>query len=63
MTKRDKRELVKLLWKYQMELLEIDEENCDTDYYHRTHGVKAQFNHARCIANRLSYDAEGDILS
>lgn len=30
--------------------------------YDRTHGVKAQFNHARCIVNRLSYDAEQDII-
>lgn len=58
MTEQEKRELMKLLLKYQMELLEIDEEN----YYHRTHGVTAQFNHARCIANRLSYEVEQDII-
>lgn len=62
MTEQEKRELVKLLWKYQMDLLEIDEENRGMGRYGRTHGVKAQFNHARCIANRLSYDAEQDII-
>lgn len=54
--------MVKLLWKYQMDLLDIDEENRGMGRYDRTLGVKAQFNHARCIVNRLSYDAEQDII-
>jgi hypothetical protein len=62
MTKQERRKLVKLLWKYQMDLLDIDEENRGKGLYDRTLGVKAQFNHARCIVNRLSYDAEQDII-
>lgn len=62
MTEQEKRELVKLLRKYQMDLLDIDEENRGMGRYGRTHGVKAQFNHARCIANRLSCDTEQDII-
>lgn len=62
MTEQEKRELVRLLWKYQMELMEIDEKNSGVEYFYRICGVKAQFNHARCIANRLSCEVGQDIL-
>nr|DAP09003.1 MAG TPA: hypothetical protein [Caudoviricetes sp.] len=62
MTGQEKRELVRLLWKYQMELMEVDEKNSGVEYFYRICGVKAQFNHARCIANRLSCEVGQDIL-
>lgn len=62
MTEQEKRELVKLLRKYQMDLLDIEEENRCMGRHDRNPDVKAQFNHARCIVNRLSYDVEQDII-
>nr|DAQ25006.1 MAG TPA: hypothetical protein [Bacteriophage sp.] len=62
MTEQEKRELVKLLWKYQMELLDADDENRSKDASERTYGVKAQFYHANCVASWLSTEVERTLL-
>lgn len=62
MTEQERRELVKLLWKYQMELLDADDENCSKDASERTYGVKVQFHHADCVANWLSSEVERGLL-
>lgn len=62
MTEQEKRELVKLLWKYQMELLDEDDENRSKDASKRTYGVRVQFNHANCLANWLSNKVENEHL-
>lgn len=54
----EKQELVRLLNVYQQELLADNDSNIkkklDNDW-NRVSGVKAQYNHARCIATKLSY--------
>ena len=62
MTEREKRELVKLLWKYQMELLDADDKNSSNDASERVYGVKAQFYHANCVASWLSTEVERTLL-
>jgi hypothetical protein len=62
MTEQEKRELVKLLWKYQMELLDEDDENRSKDASKRTYGVRVQFNHANCVAKWLSSKVERELL-
>lgn len=63
MTEQERRELVKLLWKYQMELLDADDENRSKDASERTYsGVKVQFHHANCLANWLSNKVENEHL-
>ena len=62
MTEQEKRELVKLLWKYQMELLDADDENRSKDASERTYGVRVQFNHADCVASWLSTEIERRLL-
>lgn len=61
MTDNDKRTLIKLLNDYQYEL--IDKKNLykmNFTYYYPK-GTKAQYNHARCIANKLSTELGKDI--
>lgn len=66
MTDKEKKNLICLLRKYQADLLEIEEQNekakqkyqkwtRDFDE-HFQYGIKAQYNHARVIADKL--DAE-----
>lgn len=68
MTDQEKIQLIKLLNQYQYELL--DSKNIIT-YGSSTYGfskrykcgTKAQYNHARCIANKLSTELGKDIRS
>lgn len=63
MTDKDKRQLVVLLRRYQVELLDADESNKEAEkkyakwtqefYNHYKSGIKAQYDHARIIADRL----------
>ena len=68
MTSNEKIELYRLLQKYMTDLLDDDHEN-NKNYESRKRngwqsdnqpisGVKAQFNHARCIMNRLGVQIE-----
>ena len=64
MTNQEKRLLIKLLNKYQYELL--DGMNLITYGFTNERykcGTKAQYNHARCIANKLSTELGKDIRS
>ena len=58
MTEQERRELVKLLWKYQMELLDADDKNRSNDASERVYGIKVQFYHANCVATWLSTEVE-----
>lgn len=64
MNNQEKRLLIKLLNKYQYELL--DGNNIITYGFSNERykcGTKAQYNHARCIANKLSTELGKDIRS
>lgn len=62
MTDQEKRQLIKLLNQYQYELLDdTNKLNDSTGYY--KHGTTSQYNHARCIANKLSTELGKDIRS
>lgn len=67
----DKKTLYLLLNEYMNDLLKLNEENIKrrkdreengwrVENYHLS-GVKAQFNHARCIVRKLGVDIEKDI--
>lgn len=56
----DKKEFVRLLNLYQNELLDDERLNRGGTYIH---GTKAQYNHARCIANKLSTEIGNEIQS
>lgn len=62
MTEQERHELVKLLWKYQMELLDEDDENRSKDASERIYGVKVQFHHADCLSSWLSSKVERELL-
>lgn len=61
----EKRQLVVLLRKYQKELLEKDEANksakIDKRWNDVQSGIKAQYDHARIIANKLDVDITNNI--
>lgn len=67
----DKKVLYRLLNEYMNDLLKLDEENIKRKKDRKEHGwcvdnnpisgVKAQFNHARCISNRLVVEIENEI--
>lgn len=70
MTLHDKQELVRLLNVYQSELIEQDRKNReyrekhreDTCYYGPLYsGVKAQYEHARCISRRLGVEVNREL--
>ena len=70
MTLHDKQELVRLLNVYQSELVEMDRKNReyrrehkDDRYYSGTpySGVKAQYEHARCIIRRIDVEVNREI--
>lgn len=68
MTNQEKSMLVHLLNVYQHELISAPTECKYTDMYGVKHhgykqGTKAQYNHARCIANKLSTELGKDIRS
>lgn len=72
MTLKDKMELVRLLNLYQNDLLDANEANikeaakyekCDKWKGDYTFGIKAQFEHARCIAQRLSVEINKSLKS
>ena len=72
MTLKDKMELVRLLNLYQNDLLDANEANIkEAAKYERgdkwkgdyTFGIKAQFEHARCIAQRLSVEINKSLKS
>lgn len=60
MTNDNKRLLVSLLREYQNDLLKADKRNQIKSNDHKwneiIHGVKAQYNHARVIADRLDVE-------
>lgn len=56
MTAKEKRDLIFLLNKYQNELLKkIDSQRWN-------HGIKAQYNHARILANKLSTESANELI-
>lgn len=71
----EKTELIQLLNTYQNELLEENNRNIrkkNTRYsadarhkegYFPVNGIKAQYNHARCIVRKLNVEIEKQILS
>lgn len=70
MTLKDKMELVRLLNLYQSDLLDANEANIkEAEKYasgdrwkgNYTFGIKAQFEHARCIAQRLSVEINNNL--
>ena len=65
MTAKEQRQLYRLLQLYMAELIREDTFNREVraphKYLGRT-GIKAQFNHARCIARRLGVKIEKEIL-
>ena len=70
MTLHDKQELVRLLNIYQFELVEKDQENRDYRFKHKDDryysgtlysGVKAQYEHARCISRRLGVEINREL--
>lgn len=61
MTDNDKRRLIKLLNDYQYELSNSDNIHTYGHGKYYPHGTKAQYNHARCIANKLSTEIGKDI--
>lgn len=56
MTGAEKRQLIYLLNKYQNELLS------EINLYRYNYGKKAQYNHARIIANRLSNEKTNELI-
>lgn len=66
MTDRDKQELVRLLALYQADLLNKNQRNiarANTKGNDFIFGVKAQYNHARCIIRKLSVEIEHGVKS
>ena len=67
MTLKDKMELIRLLNLYQNDLLDANEaakyENGHKWEGKYTFGIKAQFEHARCIAQRLSVEINNSLKS
>ena len=71
MKTEDKKTLYRLLNEYMSDLLELDDENIKRRKDRKENGwqlknypisgVKAQFNHARCITRRLGVDIEKEI--
>ena len=69
----DKKALYRLLNEYMSDLLELDKENIKRRKDRKEHGwqvenypisgVKAQFNHARCISNKLGVEIENEMLT
>lgn len=70
----EKQELIRLLNKYQNELLEENSRNFEREIKRKENdserwkvenfpvaGIKAQYNHARCIVRKLSVEVEKDI--
>lgn len=67
----DKKALYRLLNEYMSDLLELDKENIKRRKDRKEHGwrvennpisgVKAQFNHARCICNELMVEIENEM--
>lgn len=67
----DKKTLYRLLNEYMNYLMELDDKNIKNEKERKENGwkienypisgVKAQFNHARCIARRLGVDIEKEI--
>mgnify|MGYP000387589010 CR=1 FL=1 len=60
----EKQELVRLLNLYQAELLNQNRKNIEngrTEYF--VHGVKAQYEHARIIASKLSVEIGKNVKS
>lgn len=66
MTDKDKQELVRLLALYQADLLNKNQQNiarATTKRDSYIYGIKAQYNHARCIIRKLSVEIEHDVKS
>ena len=71
MVLKDKKTLYRLLNEYMIDLLELDDKNIENEKDRNKRGclienepisgVKAQFNHARCIARRLSVEIEWEL--
>lgn len=70
MTLKEKQDLVRLLNKYQSELMQMNDENIEESErqtqrgegeYH--YGVKAQFEHARLIAAKMSVEIGRELAS
>lgn len=69
----EKKTLYKLLNEYMADLLNLDEENFRRRKDREDHGwnlnncrimgVKAQFNHARCISRKLELDIEQNMMT
>lgn len=67
----DKKTLYRLLSEYMVDLLKLDEENIKRRKDRKENGwkvenypisgVKAQFNHARCIYNKLGVEIENEV--
>lgn len=63
---KDKQELVRLLNLYQADLLETNLANIKSKKGDRgdfEFGVKAQYDHARIIANKLSVEISKDVVT
>lgn len=66
MTHKDMQELVRLLALYQDELLKENQVNIElakAGHDGFIYGVKAQYNHARCIIRKLSVEIEYGVKS
>lgn len=68
MTDEEKKELVYLLQVYMHDLLSIDKSNqkykdSDDKWLWYQSGVKAQYNHARCIEKKLAVEVEDMIYA
>lgn len=71
MTLQEISELVRLLNIYQMEMLEQNQKNIEESKRNRrweigselVYGVKAQYNHARCITRKLSVEIGKELKS
>lgn len=71
MVLKDKKTLYRLLNEYMNYLMELDDENIENEKDRNKRGwmienepisgVKAQFNHARCIARRLGVEIEWEL--
>lgn len=63
---KDKQELVRLLNLYQADLLEKNLANIKSKKGDRSdfeYGVKAQYDHARIIVNKLSVEISKDVVT
>ena len=71
MVLKDKKTLYRLLNEYMNYLMELDDKNIENEKDRNKrgwmienetiYGVKAQFNHARCITRRLGMDIEWEL--